>query len=90
MTWRSVVWRGVSRRGVAWDLERAVVRNDGVAEARTKITDHSRVSQVALEAGCRQLGGHVSKDGIGHAKVALRVFEVDRVDLADNLPSHGL
>ena len=42
---------------------------------------HGRVGQVALPAADRKLFGEVLQQCIGDAEVALRIFEIDRVDL---------
>ena len=59
-------------------------RSDGdehVAERHADVAQYGRVGKVALETAHRELDSEMLEDGIGNAKVALRVLLVDRIDL---------
>mmetsp|Transcript_32461 Transcript_32461/g.79174 ORF Transcript_32461/g.79174 Transcript_32461/m.79174 type:complete len:420 (-) Transcript_32461:5-1264(-) len=62
-------------------LEQSVKRNNGVPEGDADIAGDGRVGEVTLQAGDGELFGEMPEDGVGEAKVALRILEVDGVDL---------
>ena len=75
---------GGQRGGVGFELvQTAQVGGEtqhGIAYAYAHIAQDGAVGQVALPTGNRQFFGQKAQYGVGHAKVAFRVFKVDGVD----------
>ena len=62
-------------------FERALESDGGVAHRHADVADHGGVGEVALQAADGQLAAEVLKDGIGNAKITLRVFKVNGIYL---------
>ena len=60
-------------------FQRTLDSNHNVTERYTDVTQHSRVCQVTLQAGNRQLRRKMLQNSICHPQVTLCIFEVDGV-----------
>ena len=92
--------RRAIRRVVDFEFAQALVhrlcRDHEIAERNAKVALHGRIREISLPAGNRQFLGKMAEHRTGHAEVAFRIFEIDRVDLvrhrrrADFVPGHFL
>ena len=66
---------------LAQTLQGTLDADEHVSHRHTDVAEHSAVGEVALQTADRQLLTEVRQDSIGDAQIALRVLEVDGINL---------